>query len=123
MAETIPDLTDAQIEQLLSAAEVSLANKTSADKTVAVKDKQQSRAVTGTGTAPDAQVKPSKAGNDAAIKPAEELTLRIPQLRVKNKKVNDLPTTLSPSNMMKTISQISNDAGGTSVMAANPAPQ
>lgn len=102
MAETIPDLTDAQIEQLLSAAEVSLANKTSADKTVAVKDKQQSLAVTGTATAPDAQVKPSKAGKDAAIKPAEELTLRVPQLRVKNKKVSYLLTTLSPSNMMKT---------------------
>lgn len=101
MAETTPDLTDAQIEQLLSAAEVSLANKTSADKIVAVKDKQQSLAVTATASAPAAQVKPGKAGNDAAMQSSEELTLRVPQLRVKNKKVTYPPTTFLRSNMMK----------------------
>lgn len=90
MAETISDLTDAQIEQLLSAAEVSLANKTSADKAVAVQDKQQSLAVAGNATASAAQLKPGKVGQlaAAAAKPAEELTLRVPQLRVKNKKVS-----------------------------------
>lgn len=96
MAETIPDLTDAQIEQLLSAAEVSLANKTSADRAVAVQNKQQSLAVAATATASAAQLNPGKAGHDtAAVKPVEEPTLRVPQLRVKNKKVSYLPTTLS----------------------------
>lgn len=94
MAETITDLTDAQIEQFLSAAEVSLANKNPTDQAVAVKNKQHSLAVTA--TAPAAQVETGKAGKDA-VKPSEELTLRVPQLKVKNKKVCHSPNQLSPS--------------------------
>lgn len=84
MAETIPDLTDAQIEQLLSAAEVSLANSTPSDTAVAVRNTQQSLAVAA--TAPAAQVETAKVGQHT-VKHSEELTLRVPRLRVKNKKV------------------------------------
>lgn len=103
MAETIPDLTDAQIEQLLSAAEVSLATKIPADKAVAVRNKQQSLAVTAPASPPPsaAQAEAGKAGNDA-VKYSEELTLRVPQLRVKNKKVSHFPSTCYPPFMMKT---------------------
>lgn len=124
MAETIPDLTDAQIEQLLSAAEVSLASKTPADKAVAVRNKQQSLAVTDPAPAPSSAARPEagQPGGDA-VKHSRELTLRVPQLRVKNKKVSHILSSRHSPFMMKTISQISNDAGRTSVMAANPAPQ
>ncbi|KAJ4418156.1 dTDP-fucopyranose mutase [Gnomoniopsis sp. IMI 355080] len=87
MAETIPDLTDAQIEQLLSAAEVSLANQKQGDKAVAVRNNQQ-QGLALTAPAPPssaAQAEAGKADNDA-VKQSEELTLRVPQLRVKNKK-------------------------------------
>lgn len=87
MAEPIPDLTEDQIEALLSAAEVSLANKTSATTGAggAVKDKQQQiLAVTATPLANPA-VTVNEAGKDAAKLP--ELALRVPQLRNKNKKV------------------------------------
>lgn len=88
MAETMSDLTDAQIEALLSAAEVSLANKSSVTKTaVAVKDQQQSLTATATPlTNPRTVDAASKVGKDA-VKRSVELSLRVPQLRVKNKKV------------------------------------
>lgn len=96
MAETIPDLTDTQIEALLSAAEVSLAQKTPAAETaVAVKDKQRSIAVTATPFTNSAMTD-TKAGKDA-VKHAE-LALRVPQPKIKNKKVCQpfpLPFTLS----------------------------
>lgn len=91
MAETMSDLNDTQIEALLSAAEVSLANKTSGVKAaVAVKDQQQSLIATATPlTTSTTAVTGSKAGKDTSNR-SDELSLRVPQLRVKNKKVCQL---------------------------------
>lgn len=92
MADIMSDLTDTQIDALLSAAEVSLADKTSAVKTtVAVKDQQQSLTATAaTLTTPTTVETGSKAGKDA-VNRSDELSLRVPQLRVKNKKVCQFP--------------------------------
>lgn len=83
MAEVNLDLTDDQIEKLLSAAEASLADKSSG-KAVALKPKQQKLAVTATSTAANAG--DAKDGN-GVVKGSEELTLRLPQLKSKDKKV------------------------------------
>lgn len=94
MAEATRDLTDDQIEKLLSAAEASLANKPSG-QAVALKTKQQKPA--GTATATAAKAGDAKDGSDA-VKSSEELTLRVPQLKSKDKKVQShLPLQRSPS--------------------------
>lgn len=85
MAEASRDLTDDQIEQLLIAAEASLANKSSG-QAVALKPKQQKLDVTATATATAAKAGDVEDGN-GAVKASEELTLRVPQLKSKDKKV------------------------------------
>lgn len=96
MAETIPDLSDIQIEALLSAAEISLYNKIPATKSavdvVAAEDRQDSLTVTAATPLNTPVETDIKAGKDA-VKPVkhDELTLRVPQLYNKNKKVCQLP--------------------------------
>lgn len=85
MAQAKPDLTEDQIEQLLSAAENSLPDQPAA-KTV--KAKQQSLAPAAS-TAPAAQPAVDGAG--------KEVTLRVPQLKVKEKKVCNFPSCQKPS--------------------------
>lgn len=87
MAETAHDLTDDQIEQLLSAAEASLANKSSG-KEVALKTKHEAIAVTA--PAPTAQPGRGNASKDVVSR-SEELMLRVPQLKSKDKKVQPPP--------------------------------
>ncbi|KAF3770364.1 Fcf2-domain-containing protein [Cryphonectria parasitica EP155] len=84
MAEAVPDLTDDQIEQLLSAAERSLAERVPETTAVAVKSKQQSLAANAT-KASAAQAGDGSAGKDV-VKPSEELALRVPHLKSKEKK-------------------------------------
>lgn len=74
------DLSEQQIEELLSAAEVSLANKSAS-----VATKQQNVAVLAKAAAA-AEPTVVKAGKDA-VKPSQELSLRVPTLKVKGKKV------------------------------------
>lgn len=79
-------MSDHDIDQLLSSAELSLAGKP-ADQAVAVKSKQQSLTL-----APKAPSSPpvlvAKAGKETG-KP--ELALRVPQLKSKGKKVRADP--------------------------------
>ncbi|CAN8097176.1 unnamed protein product [Discula destructiva] len=103
MAETMSDLTDAHIEALLSAAEVSLAaNKPSAaaDTALAVKDKQQ-QSLTAAPTPLTTLVEAgNKAGKDAVNR--AELTLRAPQPRIKNKKTVPDNAGVNWNNMPRT---------------------
>lgn len=89
MAEVLPDLGDDQIEQLLSAAEHSLANKAPASA-VAVMSKQQGLVTTTTAPVASVSTGDGKPAKDA-VKQAEELSLRVPQLKSKQKKVRALP--------------------------------
>lgn len=85
MAQVITDLTDDQIDQLLSAAEASLSDKSS---TNATKDKQS---LVPVATVPSAtQARHGETGKEAVKRP-EELTLRVPQLKSKDKKVRCPP--------------------------------
>lgn len=77
-------LSDHDIDRLLKAAEASLAEKASS-QAAAVKGKQQSLIVPAKA-AVSAPVADGKAGKDKPEK-KEELTLRVPQLRLKDKKV------------------------------------
>lgn len=80
------DLSDHDIDQLLSSAELSLAGKT-ADQSVALKGTQQVTLAPKTTSTPTAIV--GKAGKETGKKP--ELALRTPQLRSKDKKVRAHP--------------------------------
>lgn len=105
MVEATLDLTDDQIEQLLSAAEASLANKQS-DKVVAGKNKQQGLAVIATATATATAPAPKSKADDGkaeqtAVKATEELSVRVPQLKPKKKKVCDFFVNSVLSFMMK----------------------
>lgn len=76
--------SDQDIDRLLSAAEASLADKASS-QAVATKSKQQS--LVAPAKAPTfAPVAESKVGKEKTEK-KEELTLRVPQLKIKDKKV------------------------------------
>lgn len=76
--------SDQDIDRLLSAAEASLANKASS-QAVAIKSKQQS--LVAPAKAPTFAPAPNgKAGKEKTEK-KEELTLRVPQLKIKDKKV------------------------------------
>lgn len=87
MAEAVSDLTDAKIEALLSAAEVSLANNIPAVKNVAVKDQQEDLIATATAPATTTTSEIDSKAGKYAVKRSDELSLRVPQLRVKHKKV------------------------------------
>lgn len=76
--------SDQDIDRLLSAAEASLADKASS-QAVATKSKQQSL-VTPAKAPTSAPAADSKAGKVKTEK-KEELTLRVPQLKIKDKKV------------------------------------
>lgn len=89
MTAVLSDLGDDQIEQLLSAAEHSLANKAPASA-VAVKSKQQGLVTTTTAPVASVSTGDGKPAKDA-VKQAEELSLRVPQLKSKQKKVRALP--------------------------------
>lgn len=82
MAQATPDLTEDQIEQLLSAAENALPDKPAA-KAVKVKATQQKSLPPAASTAPAAQPAVDSAGKD--------VTLRVPQPKLKEKKVCWLP--------------------------------
>lgn len=124
MAGMTSDLTDAQIEALLSAAEVSLASKTPSAKTgVVATDKQQSLVVTPAHPVTEPAETGREASNGAVDR--SELTLRMPQLwkKNKNKKVSQISTSpFSLSRDENPIPTFQNDARRPSVMAANPAP-
>lgn len=85
MAQATPDLTEDQIEQLLSAAENSLPDKPAAK---AIKTKQQSQApAASTSTTSTAQ--PAFGGAD------KDVVLRVPQLRSKEKNVCHTPVCIT----------------------------
>ncbi|ROW14358.1 hypothetical protein VPNG_03851 [Cytospora leucostoma] len=92
-------LSDHDIDRLLKAAEASLADKASS-QAVAVKSKPQSLIVPAKA-ATSAPVADGKAGKEKPEK-KEELTLRVPQLRLKDKKT--LPDTAGAAwnNMPRT---------------------
>lgn len=87
MAEAVSHLTDDQIEQLLSAAEHSLAQ--SAPSKTALADTEQQALVAPIAKVPSAQQSGSGTAGQRklAAKATEELSLRVPQLRNKEKKV------------------------------------
>lgn len=118
MAEVARDLTDDQIEKLLSAAEASLASKP-AGQAVAPKAKQQDvHALAKAGVA-----KPGNAKDDsAAVKAPEELTLRVPQLKSKDKKVRFLPSQLDILLHDESNSQTRMTRRRAPVLGADPAP-
>lgn len=99
-AKATSDLTDDQIEQLLSAAEASLANNT-----VSVKNQQKGLAVVASAPAPVSKADDGKAGQKArhnAVKGgSEELAIRVPQLKDKKKKVGNFFVPPVLSFMMK----------------------
>lgn len=107
MAEATLDLTDDQIEKLLYTAEVSLANRKPSEKAVAVKSKQQQLATLGPGISAPAPAQLPKSDSEVdkdAVKRSEELSLRVPKLKSKDKKVCS-PTSIVHSflsHMMKT---------------------
>ncbi|KAJ0116418.1 rrna-processing protein fcf2 [Diaporthe amygdali] len=78
----VVDLSDHDIDQLLSSAELSLASKPT-DQAVATKDSQQS--LTLAPKAPAATGLVGKVGKEAGNK-QPELALRVPQLKSKDKK-------------------------------------
>lgn len=91
------DLSDHDIDQLLSSAELSLASKPT-DQAVATKDSQQS--LTLAPKAPAATRLVGKAGKETGNK-QPELALRVPQLKSKDKKVRESVHLPSTSPMRK----------------------
>lgn len=116
------DLTDDQIEQLLSAAEVSLANKPAVTAAVAGKPKQQQNVAVMAKAPTTAEATVDKAGKDA-VKPSKELELRVPKLKVNVKKVRTLFFFVTPFALLhdETKSQICMTRRRAPVLGADPA--
>lgn len=117
MAATLSDL---DIDSLLSAAEASLADQAS-NQTLAVESKQQSLVVPAKAPT-SASAANGKAGKEKTEHKKEELTLRVPQLRAKGKKVCHFFVFESPSCMRKFYPKHNMTRRRAPVMGANPAP-
>lgn len=92
--------SDHDIDRLLSAAEASLADKAS-NQGVAVKSKQQSLVALAKAPTSALAAAHGKAGKEKTEQKKEELTLRVPQLKIKDKKVCHVSVYSTPFSCMR----------------------
>lgn len=123
MAEAVSHLTDDQIEQLLSAAEHALAQ--SAPTKTALADTKQQALVAPIAQVPSVQQSGSGTTGQSkpVVKATEELSLRVPQLRTKEKKVCRLRAHFFLYHLLhdENLSQIQMTQRRAPVMGADPA--
>ena len=119
MEGTVQDLSDEQIESLLSEAEARLSATSQPGKALKTQGEQASSPTTRSKPQPDAVLVPTEPSTGG-----HNLTVRVPQLLQKKKsKVSaTLPVGFFFAQMMRIFQTQSNDASRYPVMGDSPAP-